>query len=184
MEPTESIKKEEAQMARLEELRRKIYTPLADMAVLYAPSDEPVAWEEHDTLAYRPLPENGEWADLFGCAWFRIEGKIPTAAAGMHVAAHIDLGGEGLVYRRGGEKLPVGAVTHDMSFIDRLQACTAKHWWMSPIPPRAGNGCHWTLTRASTTTIPIPRHIFSVPSCARWMTIGWNTIMTISLLPA
>ena len=62
----------------------------------------------------------------FGWAWFRITGQVPAEAAGRHVVAHIDIGGEGLVYRRQGEKLPVGAVTLDTSYIDRLQACCAK----------------------------------------------------------
>lgn len=186
MEPTESIKKEEAQMARLEELRRKIYTPLADMAVLYAPSDEPVAWEEHDTLAYRPLPENGEWADLFGCAWFRIEGKIPTAAAGMHVAAHIDLGGEGLVYRRGGEKLPVGAVTHDMSFIDRLQACTAKTLVDVANPAQGGEWVALDIDAGFNDNYPYPTaHFQCAELCAvddDWLEYYYDYLTVASLM--
>lgn len=126
MEPVDIMKKEKDQLVRLEELRTRIYRPIAQLTVEYAPSDEPVAWEEHEDLSYSPLPKNGRWADVFGCAWFRVEGQVPLFAAGRHVAAHIDLGGEGLVYRRGGDKMPVGAVTLDTSFIDRLQACRAK----------------------------------------------------------
>ena len=126
MEPVDILKREKVQMARLDELRRYIYTPLAKLNVTFAPSDEPISWEEHDMLQYRPLPKNGRWADVFGCAWFRIRGTVPREAAGRHVIAHIDLGGEGLVYQSGGTKLPVGAVTLDTSFIDRLQSVVAK----------------------------------------------------------
>ena len=126
MEPVDILKKEKAQLARLDELRRNIYTPLGSLDVTFAPSGEPVAWEDHDGLTYRPLPKNGRWAEVFGCAWFRIRGRVPGNAAGSHVIAHIDIGGEGLVYQHGGSKLPVGAVTLDTSFIDRLQAVLAK----------------------------------------------------------
>lgn len=126
MEPVDILKQEKAQLARLDELRRNIYTPLASLEVTFAPSDEPVPWEDHDGLSYRPLPKNGRWAEVFGCAWFRIRGRVPREAAGRHVIAHIDIGGEGLVYQSGGTKLPVGAVTMDASFIDRLQSVVAK----------------------------------------------------------
>ena len=126
MEIVEVIKKEKDQMARLNEMKQKIYTPVARMNVTFAPSDEPVSWEDHDALTYRPLPRKGRWADVFGCAWFRVDGQVPECAAGKHVVAHIDIGGEGLVYQRGGDKMPVGAVTLDTSYIDRLQSCLTK----------------------------------------------------------
>ena len=126
MEPVDILKQEKAQIARLDEMRRNIYTPLASLEVTFAPSGEPVPWEEHDGLHYCPLPKNGRWAEVFGCAWFRIRGRVPQEAAGRHVIAHIDIGGEGLVYQSGGTKLPVGAVTMDTSFIDRLQSVVAK----------------------------------------------------------
>ena len=126
MEPIEVMKKEKTQLERLEKMRRYIYTPIAELSVEYSPSKEPVAWEKRHSLEYKKLPKNGKWAEVFGCAWFRIRGQIPEAAAGKHVIAHIDIGGEGLVYEHNGNKMPVGAVTLDTSFIDRLQACIAK----------------------------------------------------------
>ena len=99
----------------------------------------------HESLTYRPLPKNRRWAEVFGCAWFRITGQVPAEAAGRHVVAHIDIGGEGLVYRRQGEKLPVGAVTLDTSYIDRLQACCAKTLVEVGNPVRGGEKIAWDV---------------------------------------
>lgn len=126
MEPVDIMKKEKPQLERLEKMRHYVYTPIAELSVEYSPSKEPVPWEERHSLEYKKLPQNGKWAEVFGCAWFRIRGQIPEAVAGKHVVAHIDIGGEGLVYDHTGDKMPVGAVTMDTSFIDRLQACVAK----------------------------------------------------------
>ena len=145
MEPVDILKKEKEQLARLEALRSKVYTPLAPLEVLYAPSPEPVEWEAHEALTYQSLPKNGRWAEVFGCAWFRLTGRVPPEAAGCHVAAHIDIGGEGLVYPRGGEKMPIGAVTLDTSFIDRLQACQAKTLVEVGNPVRGGEEIRWDI---------------------------------------
>lgn len=146
MEPVDILKKEKEQLRRLDALRSKVYTPLSRLEVQFAPSEEPVPWEEHETLPYRPLPKNGRWAEkVFGCAWFRITGRVPKAAAGRHVVAHIDIGGEGLVYWRQGEKLPIGAVTLDTSYIDRLQACCAKTLVEVGNPVQGGEKIAWDV---------------------------------------
>lgn len=126
MEPVDIMKKEKEVLKCLGEMRRQIYTPIAELKVEAALSKEPVPWEERKNLSYGKLPKNGKWAGLFDCAWFHIQGKVPETAGGKHVVAHIDIGGEGLVYFHEGNKVPVGAVTLDTSFIDRLQACEAK----------------------------------------------------------
>ena len=145
MEPVDILKKEKEQLARLDALRSKVYTYLAPLEVLYAPSREPVEWEAHEALSYQPLPKNRRWAEVFGCAWFRLTGRVPPEAAGCHVVAHIDIGGEGLVYLRGGVKMPVGAVTLDTSFIDRLQACQAKTLVEVGNPVRGGEELRWDI---------------------------------------
>lgn len=126
MEPVDIMKKEKAVLNCLEEMRKEIYTPIAEFQVEAALSEEPIPWEERHSLEYHKLPKNGKWAGVFGCAWFHMRSQVPDAAAGKHVAAHIDIGGEGLVYLHDGDKMPVGAVTLDTSYIDRLQACEAK----------------------------------------------------------
>lgn len=126
MEPVDIMKKEKEVLKCLEEMREEIYTPVFQLQVEAAPTEEPVPWEERHTLTYQKLPKNGRWAKVFGCAWFHMQGEIPRSAAGRHVIAHIDIGGEGLVYPHEGDKVPVGAVTLDTSYIDRLQACKAK----------------------------------------------------------
>lgn len=131
MEPVQIIKNEKELLARLFELRSRIYTSIAQLQVEFSPSAEPVIWEKHTSLTYRPLPKNGKWADVFGCAWFRLRGQVPPKYAGSHVVAHIDIGGEGLVYSSN-SKIPVGALSMDTSYIDRLQAATAKT--ILPIP--------------------------------------------------
>lgn len=126
MEPVDIMKKEKDVLKCLEKMRREIYTPVAQLQVEFAATEEPVPWEERHNLTYRKLPKNGRWTHVFGCAWFHIYGQVPESAAGKHVVAHIDIGGEGLVYSHEGDKNPIGAVTLDTSYIDRLQACEAK----------------------------------------------------------
>lgn len=126
MEPVDIMKKEKEVLKCLEEMRGEVYTHIASLQVEVAPTEEPVPWEERHALTYQKLPKNGRWAKVFGCAWFHMQGEIPAEAAGRHVIAHIDIGGEGLVYLHEGDKMPVGAVTLDTSYIDRLQACKAK----------------------------------------------------------
>lgn len=126
MEPIDSMKKEKEVLKCLKEMSSQIYTTVAELQVEAAFSDEPIPWENRKELTYKKLPKNGKWAGVFGCAWFHMQGKVPETAAGRHVVAHIDIGGEGLVYLHDGEKVPVGAVTLDTSYIDRLQACEAK----------------------------------------------------------
>lgn len=126
MEPVDIMKKEKHLLECLQELRDKIFSPVQELDVVYAPTKEPVPWEERNQLTYEKLPKNKRWADVFGCAWFRVSGQVPENVKGKHVIAHIDIGGEGLVYETGTEKKVVGAVTLDTSFIDRLQAVVAK----------------------------------------------------------
>lgn len=126
MEPVDVMKKEKEVLRCLQEMRSQIYTPIADLQVEAALSEEPIPWENRKELVYKELPKNKKWAEVFGCAWFHMQGRVPATAAGKHVAAHIDIGGEGLVYPHDGAKIPIGAVTLDTSYIDRLQACEAK----------------------------------------------------------
>ncbi|MGN0906102.1 MAG: alpha-mannosidase [Bullifex sp.] len=132
MEPVDIVYRNREAVNVLEELRGRIFTHIADFTIAYSPSDEPVPYEEKDKLTYVPLKKGQIWGGLYSCAWIRVDADIPERDG--ELVAHIDIGGEGLVYERYGKKDPVGAITHDASFIDRLQAMEAKTYIPLPVP--------------------------------------------------
>ena len=123
MEPIEHLKKEKKQLARLRQLRRDIYIPVAKLEVDVYSSKEPMPSEIREELPYRPIRRGGIWGGLFGCAWFRVRGKAPDWVTGRRLVVHINVGGEGAVYM-GPE--PEHAITSIMSYIDRVQSGVGK----------------------------------------------------------
>lgn len=123
MEPIQALKKEKKHLKRLAELSRRIYTPLAPLSAAVFRSREPIPPQRKESLDYRPIRPGETWGGLFDCAWFRFRGTVPPEARGRHVAAHIYIGGEGLIYR--GDE-PWWGVAPDTSYIDRVTAGLAK----------------------------------------------------------
>ncbi|PKO01310.1 MAG: alpha-mannosidase [Chloroflexi bacterium HGW-Chloroflexi-4] len=87
------------------------------------PSAEPIPPGNQAELSYRPIHSKAVWGGVYDCAWFQLHGTIPAGAAGKHVVAHINVGGEAVVYE-GTE--PQSAITLPMNFMDRLQSGVGK----------------------------------------------------------
>jgi alpha-mannosidase len=81
----------------LDRLRQCVFTPLADLRVTAWATREPVPYEERQTGTRLELRPGDKWGDLFDCAWFHFEGKVPAPAAGKTVVLLIDLNGEACV---------------------------------------------------------------------------------------
>lgn len=84
---------------RLAEFKRKIeskiYTKVAALAVEAYVTEEPVIYTERLSGAHlKEIKPGDKWADLWGCAWFHFEGKVPAEAAGSKVVLLIDVNGE------------------------------------------------------------------------------------------
>ena len=90
--------------ARLNALREKTVKPVYDLQVRVGVSREPVAWEEKETLQYRPVRPGQVWAPhVYDCGWFYVSGTLPeNALADPTLALEIRLGAEGLIYTNNG----------------------------------------------------------------------------------
>lgn len=75
------------------------------IGVEYAPSKEPVPFNERLNLAYKPISIGEKWGDLFDCAWFHFTGKVTDSLKGKKLALLIDLNGEGCVYDKNGSAI-------------------------------------------------------------------------------
>ena len=104
-------------------MRSAIYTKIAPLKVGIHPSAEPIPAGSQYDLNYRPIHSKAIWGGVYDCAWFHLRGTIPASAAGKHIVAHVNVGGEGVVYE-GAE--PQSAITLVMSYIDRLQSGVGK----------------------------------------------------------
>src|SRR5512133_2518679 len=104
-------------------MRSAVYTKVAPLKVGVHPSAEPIPAGSQYDLNYRPIRSKIIWGGVYDCAWFRMHGTLPASAAGKHIVAHVNVGGEGVIYQ---ETEPQSAITLVMSYIDRLQSGVGK----------------------------------------------------------
>lgn len=123
LEPEKNLKKEIIHLRRLKSIRQAIYKTIARLDVSVHTSDEPVAPGLQRDLKYDSISKKRVWAKVYGCAWFKISGLIPSDSDKKHIVVKINIGGEGAVYS---DTEPVSAITSVMSYIDRLDAGTGK----------------------------------------------------------
>ncbi len=71
--------------------------------------DTPIPYEEALGARYKPIAVGEIWGHLWGCSWFKFEGRIPPPLAGKEVIALIDIDGEGCVFVNG---TPNRGMTH------------------------------------------------------------------------
>lgn len=120
----EKIALHPSHLARLIELRNKIYTKIGEFAVEGAYSNEPAPYSIAQNLTYTKVSVGTKWADKqFGCAWFKLKGRVDEKRKGKKIVALIDINGEGLVYIDG--KIKQG-ITQVMSGIDIIQSRKGK----------------------------------------------------------
>lgn len=63
-------------------LKNGIYTRLFSLAIEFAVTTEPVAFEERTSLSYSPLKEGDVWSSrVWDCGWFHITGEMPSDAS-------------------------------------------------------------------------------------------------------
>ncbi len=101
----------------LQKIERAIYQPIADLKITAWRTKEPVPFEQRTSGQKLILGIGDRWGELFDCAWFCFEGKIPESAAGQKVVLLIDLNGEAMVVDSNGD--PVQCLTPGSSIFDR-----------------------------------------------------------------
>lgn len=85
----------------LHEMQQLIWTDHQPLEVAVYQCAEPVPFAEAAQQTYTPIAAGYPWGPAWSTAWFRVQGRIPTAWAGSAVVAMIDTGSEALVWQHG-----------------------------------------------------------------------------------
>lgn len=100
-------------------IKRKVYTPIADLQVEGVSTDEPITLQEAKERELRPIKPGQKWTDVpFGACWMHLTGRVPAQGEGKHLVVLTGVGGEGLGVV---DDQPVDIVTPLMSVPDFLQ---------------------------------------------------------------
>ena len=107
-------------------LKNGIYTRLFSLAIEFAVTTEPVAFEERTSLSYSPLKEGDVWSSrVWDCGWFHITGEMPSDASENYYIA-LDFEGEGCVFNKQG--VPLRGITNKSSEFDRSLGMPGKRY--------------------------------------------------------
>ncbi|MDR1939487.1 MAG: glycosyl hydrolase-related protein [Clostridiales bacterium] len=90
-------------------LKKTVYKPVAELDAEYFASDEPVDFSLLKDKAFKPIERKEKWGGLYGCAWFKLNGKIPDDCKKQSVVAVVKISGEGCIYD--GEGVPMRGLT-------------------------------------------------------------------------
>ncbi len=116
--------------SKIFQIRKHIYTKVADLSAEFALTDEPVPFDERLKLAYKPIKSGEPWGDFFQCAWFKFAGRLPEECKDKPLAAFIDIGAEGCVFDENGA--PRLGVTGVLSVMDFFASSKGKHIYTLP----------------------------------------------------
>ncbi len=138
-------------------IQAAVYQPVGNLSVTAWVTPEPVSYAKRTTgrklslsAGEKPgqLVENSwsrteakpvsgaKWGELFECAWFHFEGKVPAPAAGAQVVLLIDVSGEVLVVDDKGQ--PLQGLTNKGSEFDYSLGRPGKY--VVPVAKRAKGG--------------------------------------------
>ena len=99
-----------------ERLSKNVYSEIAKLSGTGYVTKEPVPFFEKTTGRMIDVSEGVKWGELWDCAWFFIEGKIPEGTDTENAALLIDVSGEGCVFDENG--CPVRGITNVDSGFD------------------------------------------------------------------
>ncbi|MBQ6053280.1 MAG: alpha-mannosidase [Clostridia bacterium] len=99
-----------------ERLSKNVYSEIAKLSGTGYVTKEPVPFSEKTTGRMIDVSEGVKWGELWDCAWFFIEGKIPEGTDTENAALLIDVSGEGCVFDENG--CPVRGITNVDSGFD------------------------------------------------------------------
>ncbi len=100
----------------LSAIERAIYKKLQSLKITVWKTSEPVSFEQRYSGEMKSLTIGDSWGDIWDCAWFRFEGKVPQAAAEKKVVLLIDISGEACLFNE--EGCPVQGLTNVSSEFD------------------------------------------------------------------
>lgn len=85
----------EKAITAMSRLRDAIYEPIAELNMTAWVTKEPVPYSERMSgKRLDGLKPGDRWGELWDCAWFHFEGRVPASAAGQKVVLLLDVHGE------------------------------------------------------------------------------------------
>ena len=88
------------------ELKNRCFQKIMDFQVCYAPSKEPVGFENISELVFDPIEIGGVWArENFACAWFKLTAKLPAGIECSELYLEFANDGEALLVDEQGSAL-------------------------------------------------------------------------------
>ncbi|MDF2908344.1 MAG: alpha-mannosidase [Herbinix sp.] len=100
----------------LSTIERAVFRKLQPLKITAWKTKEPVPFEQRCSGERMSLTIGDSWGEIWDCAWFHFEGKIPQEAAGKKVVLLIDISGEVCIYDT--EGCPVQGLTNVSSEFD------------------------------------------------------------------
>lgn len=100
----------------LSAIERAVYRKLQPLTITAWKTKEPVPFEQRCSGEKMSLTIGDSWGDIWDCAWFHFEGKLPKDAAGKNVVLLIDISGEACIYDE--EGCPIQGLTNVSSEFD------------------------------------------------------------------
>lgn len=100
------------QSRTITQIRNMIDTPVTELSIELGITDEPVLFEERETLTYKTYTVGDTWGELFSCAWVHLTGKV-TMEDWENLYLKLDLNGEALLFNSQGN--PVKGFTSGSS---------------------------------------------------------------------
>ena len=101
---------------RISDIKKAIYTVIGELTITAWVTPEPVPFVARMSGKKMTLHIGEKWGDLWDCAWFYFEGKVPAEGLGKKVVLLIDVGGEALVFDDKG--YPIQGLTNQNSEFD------------------------------------------------------------------
>ena len=88
-----------AQYRRVRRIRRLIYRRVGTLHAAVLPSPEPIAFDDLDAAAFRPIRPGASWGKVLDCAWLHLTGDVPPELVGAeNLVVMLGLRGEALVH--------------------------------------------------------------------------------------
>jgi alpha-mannosidase len=100
----------------LSNIERAIFRKLQPLKITVWKTKEPVPFKQRCSGERISLAIGDSWGEIWDCAWFHFEGKIPQEAAGKKLVLLIDISGEACIYDT--EGCPVQGLTNVSSEFD------------------------------------------------------------------
>lgn len=106
----------------LNKLKRKIYTPVAELNAKVFKSKEPIPFSKIKNLTFKNINVGETWGGFFDCAWLEISGKVDCDNR-ENLVVVLDIGGEGCIYNDEGA---VQGITNVIGMVDNFQSVKGK----------------------------------------------------------